>query len=342
MITLGLGLMFKEAGYRIGYIKPLGKTPLKYKNTYVDADADFMGSALGIKEGPNVISPFVVSFESQNRLLQGKPSDKFAHVIKAFKNVKGKSVILIGGAADLFEGASFGLNALKIIQHVRALTLVVEPWEGDSTIDSLMGAKKLLGRYFLGAVINKIPESAHNHIKKQVRPFLEEKGIPVFASLHRDILLDSITVRQLNTILNGTVLCSEDHLDAFIENFSIGAMDVDSALKYFRRTPNKAVITGANRSDIQLAALETSTKCIILTGGMFTNDVILGKAQLQGVPMISTNDDTYTTVERIESVLGKIRIREQKKILKTKEIISKEFDFDRLLKALKIKQKEVK
>ncbi len=341
LITLGLGLMFKEAGYRIGYIKPIGKTPLKYKNKYVDADADFMGTALGLKDPTDVISPFVVTFESQNRLLQGKPSDRFEQVMKAFKSIKGRSIVLVGGAAEFFEGSSFGVNALKIIKHVDAMTLVVEPWEGDSTIDSLMGVKELLGNYFLGAVINKIPESAHNHIKKLVRPFLKKKGIPVFASLHRDILLDSVTVRQLNTILNGKVLCREDRLDEFIENFSIGAMDVDSALKYFRRTPNKAVITGANRADIQLAALETSTKCIVLTGGMFMNDVILGKAKAQDVPVISTSDDTYTAVGKIESVLGKIRIREQKKILKTKEIVSKEFDFNGLLKALKINQKEV-
>lgn len=342
LITLGLGLMFKEAGFKIGYIKPIGKTPLKYGNTYVDADADFMGTALGLEEPTDVISPFVVTFESQNRLLQNKDSDMFDQVMKALKTIRDKSVVLIGGAADFFEGSSFGVNALKIIAHVDARTLVVEPWEGDSTIDSLMGVKELLGNYFLGAVINKIPESAHNHIKNRVRPFLEKQGIPVFASLHRDILLDSVTVRQLNTILNGKVLCCEDRLDEFIEHFSIGAMDVDSALKYFRRAANKAVITGANRSDIQLAALETSTKCIILTGGLFVNDVILGKAEAQNVPIISTGEDTYATVEKIESVLGKIRIREQKKILKTKEIVSHEFDFNRLLKELNITQKEVK
>lgn len=48
-----------------------------------------------------------------------------------------------------------------------------------------------------------------------------------------------------------------------VEHLMIGAMDVDSALTYFRRKPNKAVITGGDRPDIQLAALETSTKCTI-------------------------------------------------------------------------------
>jgi len=33
-----------------------------------------------------------------------------------------------------------------------------------------------------------------------------------------------------------------------VENFLVGAMDVDSGAAFFRRTPNKAVITGAHRS----------------------------------------------------------------------------------------------
>ncbi|MHB8880029.1 MAG: phosphotransacetylase family protein [Thermodesulfovibrionales bacterium] len=334
LVALGLGLVLKEKGYSLGYIKPLGNIPSTLGNRVIDADAEFMLKALDLQEPPEVISPFVVTFEAQAGALKGKASDKFELLKKAFQSMTAKDIVIIGGAADLFEGSVFGINGLRVISHLKAQTIVVEPWSGDRSIDSLIGAKELLGSNFAGAVINKVPQAAHDHVQKSVRPYLEKHGIPVYACLHKDILLDSITVRQLNEILGGKVLCCEEHLDEFIENFSIGAMDVDSALKYFRRTPNKAVITGAHRSDIQLAALETSTRCIILTGGLYTNDVIIGKAKLAGVPFISVHDDTFSTVEKIEAVLGKIRIREQKKVLKTKEIIEKEFDIARLVKAL--------
>ncbi|RPI33033.1 MAG: hypothetical protein EHM54_11215 [Nitrospiraceae bacterium] len=64
--------------------------------------------------------------------------------------------------------------------------------------------------------------------------------------------------------------------------------------------------------------------------------MIVGKAKLLGVPILSVHDDTYSTVEKIEAVLGKIRIREQKKVIKTKEIVETEFDLKRLLEELKI------
>ncbi len=337
LITLGLGLLFREKGLSIGYIKPYGRIPLKQDGRIIDADAEFMRKALEISEPPEVVSPFVATFELQNSLLKGLPSDRFADVRKALDAITGKDVVLVGGAADLYEGATFGINSLKLIRHLDARTLVVEPWNGDSSIDSIAGARELLGSNFMGVVINKVPQAAHDYVKHVVRPFLEKGGMPVYAALHRDILLDSITVRQLNEILDGRVICCEEGLDEFIDSFSIGAMDVDSALKYFRRTPNKAVITGAHRADIQIAALETSTKCIILTGGPYTNDVIIGKAKMTGTPVISVHYDTYSTVEKIESVLGKIRIREQKKVTKTKEIVDKEFDFTRLLNELRLR-----
>ncbi len=338
LVSLGLGLLLKDGGYRVGYIKPFGKIPLKLDSAVVDADAEFMRKALDLPEPPEVVSPFVATFEVQNKALRGKPLDRFDIVSGALNAMGEKDIVLIGGGADLFEGSVYGVNALRIIQRLKARTLIVEPWSGDGSIDSIVGAKELLGGSFAGAVINKVPQKAHDHIEKSVRPYLEKRGISVYAALHRDILLDSIPVRQMNEILNGKVLCCEEGLDEFIENFSIGAMDVDSALKYFRRTPNKAVITGAHRADIQLAALETSTRCIILTGGMYTNDVIIGKAKMLGVPILSVHEDTFTTVEKIEHTLGKIRIREQKKVLKTKEIIGQEFDLKRLLKELKLRR----
>jgi len=44
----------------------------------------------------------------------------------------------------------------------------------------------------------------------------------------------------------------------------VGAMGQEQALNFLEVKANKAVITGGDRADVQLAALETSTKCLIL------------------------------------------------------------------------------
>jgi hypothetical protein len=330
-VALGLALQLREQGASVGFIKPLGKTPVKVGQGIFDADAIFMREALALEDPLPAISPFVLSFETQNVLLNGDHEGVKGKIREAFRHHADKKYLLVGGSGDFFDGASFGLDAVTLSEELGGFVLLVESWRGEASLDTFVGASRLFGPRFVGGVLNRVPVPALSHIRDRVKPFLEERGLGLFGAFAKDTVLEAVTVRQLNDVLHGTVLCCEDRLDETVEHFSVGAMDVDSALSYFRRTPNKAVITGAHRSDIQLAAMETSTKCIILTGGYYTNDVIIGKARVKGIPIISVNDATFATVEKIEAVLGKVRIREQKKIDRVREIM-RDFDLEQFLR----------
>jgi BioD-like phosphotransacetylase family protein len=333
-ISLGLGLQLKDMGYKVGMMKPFGNVPVKVGKEVYDADAPFIKEILGLDEPLDAISPFVMSYEEQTLLFQGKIVDARKRVLAAYKSFKKKDFMFLCGASDLMEGSLLGIDAVSLAEEIKAKVLLVEPWRGDISADSLFGARAILGRRYAGGVLNKVPEATMGFAKDTIKPFLEKKGIPLYGIMPKDKFLESVSVKQLNEILNGTVLCCEDKLDEFVENFLIGAMDVDSALNYFRRTPNKAVITGAHRSDIQLAALETSTKCIILTGGFRTNDVVLGKARARGVPILSVPGDTFSAIDKIEFRMGKTSIREKRKIERAKELISAGFDMFGFLKKL--------
>jgi hypothetical protein len=334
-ISLGLAMKLMEQGYTVGYMKPVGRAPVKKGKDVYDADALFLKETLGLEDPLEVISPYVQTFESQTLLFEGGLRDVRKNILEAFKALRKKDFVIIGGAGDLFEGSLLGMNALSLLADMKAKLLLVEPWRGEASADVLYGAYKFLGERFGGGIINKVPVSAIAHVNETVRPFLEKKGVRIFGAFPKDRALEAVTVRQLAEILNGHVLCCEDKLDEFVENFSVGAMDVDSALAYFRRVRNKAVITGAHRSDIQLAAMETSTRCIILTGGLASNDVVIGKAQAKGIPIISVSDDTFTTIDKIEVRMGKTSIREKRKVERVKELMDVEFDMKRFLKSMK-------
>ncbi len=334
-VSLGLSMKLMDMGYKVGYMKPIGKVPVKQEKDVFDADALFVKETLGLTEPLDVISPFVMTFEAQTMMLKGKKQDAKKKIMAAFRSLKKKDYVIVNGSGSLFEGSLLNINVLSIMNDMDARVLMVEPWRGELSGDSLYGVNKLIADRFVGGVLNKVPMNTAGYVKESLRPFLEKKGVKVFGVFPKDRLLESVTVRRLNEMLNGRVLCCEDRLDEHVENFLIGAMDVDSALSYFRRTPNKAVITGAHRADIQLAAMETSTRCIILTGGMQTNDVVLGKAQAKGVPILSVSDDTFTTIDRIEGSMGKASIREKGKVRRAREIIDTHFDIGRFLKSLK-------
>jgi hypothetical protein len=91
-------------------------------------------------------------------------------------------------------------------------------------------------------------------------------------------------------------------------------MTADAALSRFRRYQNKAVITGGDRTDIQLAALETSTAVLILTGNLRPSPLIIQQAEALNTPILLVEDNTMETVESVERVHGKTRLGQPEKL----------------------------
>jgi BioD-like phosphotransacetylase family protein len=111
-------------------------------------------------------------------------------------------------------------------------------------------------------------------------------------------------------------------------------MNVNSALEYFRKGNNMAVVTGGDRADIQLAALETSTQCLILTGHLPPQPFILSRAEDLEIPVLSVDLDTLTTVEIVDRAFGQVRLHEPIKVQCICQMMAQNFDIERLIKAL--------
>jgi len=58
------------------------------------------------------------------------------------------------------------------------------------------------------------------------------------------------------------------------------------------------------------------------------------RARQVSVPIILVTDDTLTTVEKVEDVLGSMRVRESKKIERAKELFDQNVDSDKLYSIL--------
>jgi BioD-like phosphotransacetylase family protein len=201
-------------------------------------------------------------------------------------------------------------------------------------VETLLSAKQLLGDHLLGVLINDIPAEQLSIAESTVRPFLEQQGIPVLAMMPRSDLLRSVSVRELVRQLKAEVLCRSDRLDLMVETLKIGAMNVNSALKYFRKGRNMAVVTGGDRADIQMAALETSTHCLILTGQLPPQPFILSRAEELEIPVLSVDLDTLTTVEIVDDAFGQVRLNEAIKVQCIRQMMDRHFDIERLMSQL--------
>jgi BioD-like phosphotransacetylase family protein len=93
-------------------------------------------------------------------------------------------------------------------------------------------------------------------------------------------------------------------------------------------------VTGGDRLDIQLAALETSTRCLILTGNLYPSSVILSRAEEVGVPVVLVRQDTLTAVEMIDRYRGRMRFHQAKKVDIFNRVLTGHFSFSRLYRDL--------
>jgi hypothetical protein len=312
LTCLVLGMRWQREGRRVGYFKPLGLAPISVEGQTTDEDAHFVAQQLGLTTAPADLCPVILTRE----VCHANQEELRNRVREAYSRASAEKEIMLVGALGpvLSRGAMVGLDQPKLAELLDLKVLLVGRCQSFLDADSIIASARALGDRVVGVILNRVPAQREDEIWDDVVPCLETLGVAVLGLLPDDPVLQSVSVRELVEALGGELLCGEASLEYLVENFVVGAMGVDRALRYFRRTPRKCVITGGDRSDIQLAALETPTRCLILTGHLRPSPQVLARAQELQVPVILVRDDTLSTVSTIDEMLGRLRVRERRKI----------------------------
>jgi uncharacterized protein len=330
---LALGRRFQADGYRVGYLKPLSLQPWRVSGRIADEDATFISEALGLKQKPWELSPVVVNQDYLHKhLSSGVEGDPLERVKEAYESASAdQDIMLLEGGASLREGHAVGLPTPVVAQALSSHVLMIVKYRSDVRVldDALSGLARL-GKVLMGAIINNIPSEASDFVNEMALPYLEEKGIPVFGAIPQSRSLASITVGELIDLMDARVLTTSANRDALIENLTVGAMTAEAALHRFREQVNKAVITGGDRTDIQLAALETSTAALILTGNLQPSPLIVKQAEAFGVAVLLVRENTMETIEKIDRIFGKSRLGQPAKLAKFQELFDSHVDIGRI------------
>ena len=346
-VVLGLARLLLRRGLPVRFGKPLAtdlETPPEPGAPIsgapiapiIDADVHFVGSTLGLAENQLIPSIDVLGPErGQARLLAGdvEPGPGLAQLRQQLA-AHPEGLSLLEAAGSLHEGLLYGLSLARLAVALEAPVLLVHPWLDSRSADALLAAQQALGGQLAGVVLNAVTPEAVTELRQQVVPALEQLGLPVLGVMPRSPLLRSVTVEELARRLGAEVLCCRERLDLLVETLSIGAMSVNSAMEFFRRRRNMAVVTGADRTDIQLAALEASTQCLILTGAGEPLHQLINRAEELEVPLLKVEHDTLTTVEVIEQAFGHVRLHETVKATYAFRLVEEHCDFAPLLERL--------
>jgi BioD-like phosphotransacetylase family protein len=339
-VCLALGKRFKEDGYKVGYLKPLSIQPWLEGGKIVDEDATFVKEALDLSTPLSELSPVVVTQNLLKRQITGKRNGDLLPKVKAAAKAAsaGKDVLLLEGGGSLREGYVVNLPTPEVAKALDSKVLVVVRYRDEiRLLDDVLAAKFRLDDSMCGIIINRVPADDAEFVAEYARSYIENQGVPVFGVLPESRRVAALMVDEIITALDPQILTDCATNDILIENITVGAMNVDAALSRLRRTNNNAVITGGDRVDIQIAALETSAACLILTGCLEPRSLIVKQANEMGIPVLLVETNTMETIEAVDRIFGRTRMGQTVKLERFQKLLAEHMALDRMYQCIGLK-----
>jgi len=313
MVCAGLGKHLKGKGKKVGFFKPLVAA---IKSKEADSDTAFIKRVWSLKEPVEDLCPVIGG--------EGKLADK---VKQAYAKVaKGKEIVIVEGVWRQRPGGKPIEASYEVAKALEAKVIVVEAYSPELFKTKLADKYQGFGQNLLGVVINKVPLSRMEAVS--------ELGGEVLGVIPEDRALLGLTVAELAELIEGKIVNDAGKSAELVENYMLGALSVDSGLGYFGRKDNKAVVVKGERPDMQLAALETSTKCLVISGDGEPIYDVRRSAEDKAIPVIVTDEDTASVMESIELALGMTKFNQEKKLPRLAEIMKQRVDFEALYKGL--------
>ncbi|UCH42909.1 MAG: phosphotransacetylase family protein [Dehalococcoidales bacterium] len=302
-VSAGLGKQLLNDGKKVSYFKPViagGQSP---PQEGTDSDVAFIKHLFALAEPVELLNPVL----QDNKNLTNKIKEAYNKVSKD------KDVVIIEGISDQLK------SALDIVRALDAKVIIVEAYSQE-LLKAEEGFKDLRSN-LLGTVVNKVPGNMIEHLPGEISTRVGKNGTTVLGVIPEDRTLLAPTIGELAEYIKGEILSGADKSDDLVESFMIGAMSVDSGLDYLSHRDNKAVVVRSERPDMQLAALETSTKCLVISGFTAPKPVIVARATEKNIPIILTDDDISTVASNIENALVSTKLSQGSKLPRITEII---------------------
>jgi uncharacterized protein len=287
---------------KMAYIKPFGERMLYRKKRLWDYDSALVTNLFGLKEDPVDMS---IGFDHSKLRYMYDEEGTQKKLLETVANIgKDKELLLIEGGRDLSYGISVYLDTLSIAKYTGSRLIMVISGEEDTILDDILFLKKhvdFAGVNLSGVIVNKVQNL--DDFQNTHMPVIQKLGVRILGVVPYQSDLTHFSVYYLADRLFAKVITGEGGLKKVIKNIVIGAWSANVFLQnpLFKKE-NKLVITGGDRTDMILAALEGDTSGIILTNNILPPSNIISKASEKNIPLLMVFSDTYQTAKQIESL----------------------------------------
>ena len=283
-VAAGLATLIARSGARVSVCKPVspaGRT---------DPDAVYFAQHFrgGIA---------VASSDDQAGL------DSAASAVRSLAGISEHVIVEVANPASGSGAASPIVSGLA--ERLSAAVVAVFGYAPDTTAVSVSGAVATLGSGLGGVIVNQTPRYRVQRVQSLVSE-LSGAGVPAIGALPEDRAMLSLNLDQLEASLGGRWELEPEDGDVWVDRFLIGGNIMDSGAGYFGRYDHQAVITRAERPDIQMASLMQDTRCLVLTGGSRPTEYIRVEAAKRNVPMLLVDQGTVATADAVGGFMSAI------------------------------------
>jgi len=287
---------------KIGYLKPFGDRLYYRKKRLWDHDYALMVNLFGLLDAPEDVT---IGFDhSKLRYMYDPATTKEKLLELANKTGQDKEFLFIEGGTDLACGVSVHLDAISVAKSLDSKFVLVLSGTSDAIVDDASFVTRCCAMQdieFLGVIVNQVYDvEEFNDVYLET---ISNLGIPVLGVLPYRPELTQFSVGYLAEHMFAKVIAGEGGLNKIVKNWIVGAMSADAALRLpvFQKE-NKLMITGGDRSDMILAALETNSVGVILTNNVTPPANILSKASDLKIPLLLVSEDTFQAAKHVDDM----------------------------------------
>lgn len=343
--SLGLYKAFREKRLKTAFLKPIGQEVVNIGGSNIDKDSYLIGEVFHTGKRFKEMSPVTIGRGYTEKYILNPHKKKLQNAIeKAFKSLSfRKDAIIVEGTGHAGVGSVIDFSNADVAHLLGSKVIIVCEGGIGKSIDEIMLNKALFdlkGVEILGVIVNKVLPEKYDKIKRVLKKGLANKGIRLLGVVPFDPLLKAPTIEQVKRRLNLQLLCGSQGIERRVINTIVAAMEPHHMIQYLK--DGTLVLTSGDRVDNILAAVSSHLISndgksiriagVILTGGLIPTAKILELLKKSQMPVLITNDDTYTVAAKIEHLICKIQKTDKDKIQEATRIVKKFIDVKAILK----------
>ncbi|OGO17549.1 MAG: hypothetical protein A2Z02_02505, partial [Chloroflexi bacterium RBG_16_48_7] len=244
-----------------------------------------------------------------------------------------KDFVLIEGLGGFTRDGDSTLACYRISEALNVPVLLILRYSDTLEPDILEKARKELGNRLAGVVINFVPEKKMAKAMNEAVAKFNDAGIKVLGLISEDRTLAGVSVGELAEKLGAEIITAKNNTEGIVENIMLASLPLEPAASYFGRKPNKAVVIRSERYDTQLAALETSTACLILTGNTEPQSMVTNFAEEKKIPVMLVKKETDEVLVDLEQATGLAAFNNRNKLSRLQQLLAN-WDFKQFYAAI--------